>query len=300
MTDVMREMIAQLMGGQRAEEEGRNLPAYDHHSVCRAYLLDCCPREILTDTRLENTVSCRKMHEPAHRADYQKAQEKKDHFYEIEAFDALEEAVKTIDHEVEKVREKIKKDSENLSDTHDFIKAQKINELNEKIATTLAEMETLGNEGKVHESVELSRTIADLQRKKQELESDIRGGQPYQQRLRVCEACGAQLNVLDHESRLADHYGGKMHLGMVEIREKYEEMKKVIEDRRTAKREHYDKQRGSRSDRDKERRDRGDRDRSDRDRSDRDRRRERSKSPRRRRRSRSPDRRHRSSRDYDR
>jgi RNA-binding protein Luc7-like 2 len=53
----------------------------------------------------------------------------------------------------------------------------------------------------------------------------LRNGQPAQQRLRVCEACGAQLNILDHESRLADHYGGKMHLGMVQIREKYEEMK---------------------------------------------------------------------------
>lgn len=54
MTDVMREMIAQLMGAQREEEEGRKLPPYDHPSVCRAYLLDCCPREILADTRLKS------------------------------------------------------------------------------------------------------------------------------------------------------------------------------------------------------------------------------------------------------
>jgi hypothetical protein len=31
-------------------------------------------------------------------------------------------------------------------------------------------MEALGNEGKVHESVELSRTVSELQRKKQDLE----------------------------------------------------------------------------------------------------------------------------------
>ena len=43
----------------------------------------------------------------------------------------------------------------------------------------------------------------------------------------MCEACGAQLNILDHESRLADHYGGKMHLGMIEIREKFEEMRVI-------------------------------------------------------------------------
>jgi hypothetical protein len=37
------------------------------------------------------------------------------------------------------------------------------------------------------------------------------------------------LNVLDHESRLADHFGGRMHLGMVQIREKYEEMKVCLQ-----------------------------------------------------------------------
>ncbi|KAI6196979.1 hypothetical protein M3Y94_01171500 [Aphelenchoides besseyi] len=109
MTDAMREMIEQLMGGQRAEEEGRKLPSYDHHSVCRAYLLDCCPREILMDTRLEGLVSCRKMHEKALRADFLREQEKRDHIYEVEAFDALEEAVKAVDYEIEKVREKVKK-----------------------------------------------------------------------------------------------------------------------------------------------------------------------------------------------
>lgn len=86
-------------------------------------------------------------------------------------------------------------------------------------------MEALGNEGKVHESVELSRTVADLQGKKKAFEDEIKNAQPAQQRLRVCESCGAQLNILDHESRLADHYGGRMHLGMVSIREKFDEMK---------------------------------------------------------------------------
>jgi hypothetical protein len=56
-------------------------------------------------------------------------------------------------------------------------------------------------------------------------QNELRAGQPAQQRLRVCDTCGAQLNILDHESRLADHYGGKMHVGMEQIRQKYEEMK---------------------------------------------------------------------------
>lgn len=44
-------------------------------------------------------------------------------------------------------------------------------------------------------------------------------------RLRVCDDCGAQLNILDHETRIADHFNGKMHLGMVEVRERYNQMK---------------------------------------------------------------------------
>lgn len=46
-----------------------------------------------------------------------------------------------------------------------------------------------------------------------------------QVRLRVCDMCGAQLSLMEHETRLADHYGGKMHCGMETIREQYSEMK---------------------------------------------------------------------------
>uniref|UniRef100_A0A914E2L0 Luc7-like protein 3 n=1 Tax=Acrobeloides nanus TaxID=290746 RepID=A0A914E2L0_9BILA len=293
MTDMMREMIAEMMGSARAEEEGRKLVPYDHHSVCRAYLLDCCPREILTDTRLESFIPCRKVHEPAHKADYQRAQAKKEHFYDVEAFEALEDAVRIIDMEVEKTKEKVKKDADNQSDSQEFIKTQKIFDLNEKIGTTLHQVEKLGNEGKVEESMQLSKSVEELKRKKRELELEVRAMQPSQQRLRVCEACGAQLNILDHESRLADHYGGKMHLGMVEIREKFEKMKKNVEQRRKERREEYEKDRSERRgesyDRERGQHDRdryGDRERRRYD-DDRDRRRDRSRSPRRSRRSRS-------------
>jgi hypothetical protein len=51
-----------------------------------------------------------------------------------------------------------------------LFQTQKVNELNEKISITLSQMEALGNEGKVLESVELSRTVSELQRRKQDLE----------------------------------------------------------------------------------------------------------------------------------
>ncbi|KAI6242885.1 hypothetical protein M3Y99_00197700 [Aphelenchoides fujianensis] len=213
MTEMMRDMIAQLMGSGRAEEEGRKLPPYDHYSVCRAYLLDCCPREILADTRLEGLAPCRKLHEKALRADFlartgetrsrlRDRGKNSREYVRVWAFDALQEAIKTVDFEIERTKEKVKKDSDNLADSHDFIKAQRINDLNEKITSILAEMEKLGSEGKVNESVELSKTVSDLQRRKSELENNNRGGDlPGAQRLRVCDVCGAQLNILDHETR---------------------------------------------------------------------------------------------------
>uniref|UniRef100_A0A915P1W4 Uncharacterized protein n=1 Tax=Meloidogyne floridensis TaxID=298350 RepID=A0A915P1W4_9BILA len=216
MTDVMREMIAQLMGQQRAEEEGRKLPPFDHHSVCRSYLQGCCPRELLSDTRLESMMSCRKMHEPAHKGEYNKAQEKRDLFYDVEAYEELEDAICIVDQEIRRLQDKVKRDAENNLDLTEQHRTQKIFEVNEQIGVALVQIEALG----VYPAM--------------------------LQRLRVCETCSAQLNVMDHETRLQDHYGGKMHLGMVQIREKYAEMKNSIDDRRTLKKLAEEKERSER------------------------------------------------------
>ncbi|EHA8588746.1 hypothetical protein COCNU_scaffold006534G000160 [Cocos nucifera] len=44
------------------------------------------------------------------------------------------------------------------------------------------------------------------------------------QKLRVCDICGAFLSVYDSDRRLADHFGGKLHLGYMQIREKIAEL----------------------------------------------------------------------------
>uniref|UniRef100_A0A0D6QWV0 RNA-binding protein Luc7-like 2 n=1 Tax=Araucaria cunninghamii TaxID=56994 RepID=A0A0D6QWV0_ARACU len=45
------------------------------------------------------------------------------------------------------------------------------------------------------------------------------------QKLRVCDICGAFLSVYDSDRRLADHFGGKLHLGYMQIREKLVDLK---------------------------------------------------------------------------
>ncbi|XP_020247139.1 putative RNA-binding protein Luc7-like 1 isoform X2 [Asparagus officinalis] len=48
------------------------------------------------------------------------------------------------------------------------------------------------------------------------------------QKLRVCDICGAFLSVYDSDRRLADHFGGKLHLGYMQIREKLAEMQVLV------------------------------------------------------------------------
>ncbi|CAN1186999.1 Putative RNA-binding protein Luc7-like 1 [Linum perenne] len=48
------------------------------------------------------------------------------------------------------------------------------------------------------------------------------------QKLRVCDICGAFLSVYDSDRRLADHFGGKLHLGYIQIREKIAELQVLV------------------------------------------------------------------------
>lgn len=66
--------------------------------------------------------------------------------------------------------------------------------------------------------------IEELRKKKVIAEQEYRNSMPassyQQQKLRVCEVCSAYLGIHDNDRRLADHFGGKLHLGFITIRDK--------------------------------------------------------------------------------
>ena len=80
-----------------------------------------------------------------------------------------------------------------------------------------------------------------MRKQKVEAEQEYRNSMPastyQQQKLRVCEVCSAYLGIHDNDRRLADHFGGKLHLGFIKIRENLAELEKTMEVRRAAKRE---------------------------------------------------------------
>ena len=74
-------------------------------------------------------------------------------------------------------------------------------------------------------------TFLPIQRELQQL-TDTSGASGHQ-KLRVCDVCGAYLSVLDSDRRLADHFGGKMHLGYHELRNMLQKFKEEREKRKT-------------------------------------------------------------------
>ncbi|KAJ6422396.1 hypothetical protein OIU85_003426 [Salix viminalis] len=79
------------------------------------------------------------------------------------------------------------------------------------------------------------------------------------QKLRVCDICGAFLSVYDSDRRLADHFGGKLHLGYMQIREKLTE----LQENKHRKVDRHDDQRSKEQSRDRDREPSRDRDRGD-------------------------------------
>ncbi|KMZ64861.1 Luc7-like protein [Zostera marina] len=96
------------------------------------------------------------------------------------------------------------------------------------------------------------------------------------QKLRVCDTCGAFLSVYDNDRRLADHFGGKLHLGYMQIREKLSEVQegriknqkvdRSEDDRRSKERKSTDRPSSRDRDRNRDREDRDYRSRDYRDR----------------------------------
>jgi len=236
-SDQMRAMLDQLMGTTRNGEVGSI--KYSDPKVCKSFLMNCCPHEILAATRMD-MGECPKRHELALRADYEAAQKLRDHYYDVDACDHLTQFVADCDRKTEASKKKLADTQEALSEEVTG-KANSVHDFAEQIGKKLAAAELMGAEGKVEESIKLMEEVEEIRKNKAEAEQDYRNSMPassyQQQKLRVCEVCSAYLGIHDNDRRLADHFGGKLHLGFIQIREKLAELQATMDIRRPLKRE---------------------------------------------------------------
>ncbi|XP_047232227.1 putative RNA-binding protein Luc7-like 1 isoform X2 [Girardinichthys multiradiatus] len=174
---------------------------------------------------------CTKIHDLALRADYEIASKEKDLFFELDAVDHLESFIADCDRRTELAKKRLAETQEEIS-AEVAAKAEKVHELNEEIGKLLAKAEQLGAEGNVDEAQKVLQEVEKVRTRKKDAEEEYRNSMPassfQQQKLRVCEVCSAYLGLHDNDRRLADHFGGKLHLGFIQIREKLDQLKKTV------------------------------------------------------------------------
>jgi len=133
-----------------------------------------------------------------------------------------------IDVSKEKLEEKQREINADIED-----KANGVSEINERIGALLEEAEKAGMAGEVEKSQKIMADVEALKEQKRDAEASYRNSMPssllQQQRLRVCEVCSSYLENFEglHDNvdkRLADHYGGKLHLGFIELRDRLKEL----------------------------------------------------------------------------
>ncbi|MEQ2276885.1 hypothetical protein XENORESO_013896 [Xenotaenia resolanae] len=239
----MRAMLDQLMGTARDGDTMRQRIKFTDDRVCKSHLLDSCPHDILSGTRMD-LGECAKVHDLALRADYEIASKESEYFFELDAAEHLQSFIADCDRRTELAKKRLAETQDEIS-AEVAAKAERVHELNEEIGKLLAKAEQLGGEGNVDEAQQVLEKVEKTRALKKEAEDVYRNSMPassfQQQKLRVCEVCSAYLGLHDNDRRLADHFGGKLHLGFIEIREKLDKLRKAVvekqEKMRTRRRE---------------------------------------------------------------
>ncbi|KAH9516188.1 putative RNA-binding protein Luc7-like 2 isoform X2 [Dermatophagoides farinae] len=151
------------------------------------------------------------------------------------AFEHLSQFVADADRRTEVAKKRLAETQEELS-VEASEKLNRVHELAEAIGKKLAAAEAAGSEGNVEESLRLMEEVEKIKKEKNAAETEYKSSIPtssyQQQKLRVCEVCSAYLGIQDNDRRLADHFGGKLHLGFITIREKLEELRELVETNR--------------------------------------------------------------------
>ncbi|KAL1803187.1 hypothetical protein ACET3Z_031834 [Daucus carota] len=115
----------------------------------------------------------------------------------------------------------------------------------EMINEKLKKAEMLGEQGLVDEAQKALEEAEELKKLPGPRQEPVADTSKYtaadvritDQKLRVCDICGAFLSVYDSDRRLADHFGGKLHLGYMQIREKLADLKDERDNKRKASEE---------------------------------------------------------------
>lgn len=233
MAEEQRKLLEKLMGKDAliSPTVRRREPEMTSHRVCKSFLVGTCPHDLFIATK-QDLGKCPQLHLEKHKLEYEYRTTKKGEKFpefEYEYFKHILKYIHDLDKTIEVAQRRLERTPEeklkiaNITkeldalDTKIGLMNEEINFLVESQQTLKATLQTV----KLNELCQLRQSLADTARN---LAENV--GQSSQQKLQVCEGCGAYLSRLDSDRRLADHFIGKIHLGYVQMRVLYDEMKR--------------------------------------------------------------------------
>jgi RNA-binding protein Luc7-like 2 len=211
--DAQRALLDALMGlnrdGDRPDDAALD---FGHPRVCKAFLCGLCPRDLFQNTKQDAGGACELLHLPKLREAYANEQHG-DLGYE-------QELAKELSRMLAEVEKKIARAQRRLAEDDDQDR-EKLLKITQDVQDAAAQAANAGDGG----SLQMMEKVEMLKRKRRELlRPSSSGAVDVNQQLRVCDVCGAFLSIFDSEQRLADHFGGKVHVGYVQIRSKLKEL----------------------------------------------------------------------------
>ncbi|CAI5716875.1 unnamed protein product [Peronospora destructor] len=231
--DAQRALLDSLMGLNRdGDRPNEAILDFDHPKVCKLYLCGLCPRELFQHTRLD-AGACELLHVPALRSAFQQEEDVNRGFdYERQLANELSNMLVDVEKKITRAQKRLEEDGDDSQNNAQVLQfTQDIQD-----ATTKAEQ--AAKNGDVDKSLELMEQVEMFKRKRRELLRQSTANlnassvammvDNVNQKLRVCDVCGAFLSIFDSDRRLADHFGGKVHVGYVQIRKKLKELMEKI------------------------------------------------------------------------
>lgn len=235
-----RRLLEQLMGADALAGTGdarHSMMHYTDPKVCRSFLCGICPHDLFTNTK-QDLGPCPKIHSEALRADYQRESSVKNLGYEFEYENDLAKYIDDCQKRIDIAYRRLDRTADEIEQTNTLLQA--ISDLERTIEISVQEVEMLGELGLVVRATEEHYKVKQIKQEHAQREFELRviaeNGSATQNKLQVCDVCGAYLSKLDNDRRLADHFGGKMHLGYARMRD---ELKRVKAENRHRKRPSY-------------------------------------------------------------
>lgn len=262
--EAQRRLLEELLGSSNVNAPTvsmiakRNIPlrtysshvlvqSHDDPRMCKFFLVGLCPHDLFMNTK-HHLGDCPKVHCKPVVEKWLASGKPNEREYEAMLLRELENMVAKNDREVAKGQARVEEEEgvTGIARQVDLLNHPEVLDLSRAIERAVALAEQAGEEGEVEKSAKAMDEAEELKAKKAALqlrlqlvgpsagagvpgrtEATAKAGEPKnKQKLRVCDVCASFLSLLDSDERLADHFGGRVHMGWGLIRGRVSELRK--------------------------------------------------------------------------